>query len=454
MAVPRTAHGGRLRAGRRNIETHPSRCITLLGGGIFDSPTRTTTTPRARSPPSRPVQQPMAQALPSLPPMNAALPRDMIDTRSGVPASGLRNHWYPALASWRLRKAPKAVRLLGEDIVLFRDGGRVHALRDRCPHRGAKLSLGRCLYPGSGTISCPYHGWTFEGGTGRCVAKLVEGPDAPMPRQAAVQAYAVRVHAGVVWVFVGDIEPVPLDDDLPEPLARTDAWHAISNWRTYRCNWRLLIDNLSHDQHAPYLHRHAPELMLQPVFPHAGRITAEPLPDGKGMGHASAGGVSSAVYPGLGRFPPRREWYRVLKPTGRGKEIDPSALQAGSAAVRFRHVTRLPSVALIGRPSGDFYTCRWVVPIDEDRCLLYTFNLDRRRGWLRGLADRAGWLLWWSWAHDWLFSDQDKRVVESITPGSELLSRTDVGVIAWRRFSAAHAHTPAAAKPAAQETAP
>jgi phenylpropionate dioxygenase-like ring-hydroxylating dioxygenase large terminal subunit len=68
---------------------------------------------------------------------------------------------------------------LGEDIVLFRDGGKVYALSERCPHRGARLSQGKCLYPGSGTISCRYHGWTFKGETGRCVAKLMGVPMRP-----------------------------------------------------------------------------------------------------------------------------------------------------------------------------------------------------------------------------------------------------------------------------------
>lgn len=164
----------------------------------------------------------------------------------------MRNYGYPALAGWRLRRRPRRVRLLGEDIVLFRDhDGAVFALADRCPHRGASLSQGKCLYPGAGTISCPYHGWRFSGATGRCVAKLMEGPDAPLPHHAAVKSYPVRELRGVVWVFVGDMAALPLEDDLPECLARPDAWHALSRWRTYHCNWRVLKDNLCHDRHAP-----------------------------------------------------------------------------------------------------------------------------------------------------------------------------------------------------------
>ena len=105
-----------------------------------------------------------------------------------IPPLGLRNYWYPAIARWRLGKKPKAITLLGEKIVLFRDGGKVYALADRCSHRGAPLSMGKCLYPGSGTVSCPYHGWTFDGTTGKLVAKLMEGSDVPLPARCGFWA--------------------------------------------------------------------------------------------------------------------------------------------------------------------------------------------------------------------------------------------------------------------------
>jgi phenylpropionate dioxygenase-like ring-hydroxylating dioxygenase large terminal subunit len=363
---------------------------------------------------------------------------------TGVPELGLRNYWYPALAGWRLRRRPRRVRLLGEDIVLFRDhGGAVFALADRCPHRGASLSQGKCLYPGAGTISCPYHGWTFSGATGRCVAKLMEGPDAPLPHQAAVKSYPVRELRGVVWVFVGDIAAVPLEDDLPECLALPDAWHGLSSWRTYHCNWRILKDNLCHDLHAPFLHRNAPELVFQPIFRHASRISAEPRDDGKGIGYVSRDGITEADYPGLGHFPPPRErWYRVLKPIGRGREIDPDDPAVVKFGVKHRQSSLLPGITLIGRPTGNYFTCRWVVPVDSDTTLYYAFSLFRRRSRCRTLADRLFWIFWLSWVHDWLFSDQDKRILEAVVPGRELLSRSDVGVVAWRRFVRSHARKP------------
>ena len=173
----------------------------------------------------------------------------------------------PALAAWRLRRRPRAVRLLGEDVVLFRDKGGLYALGDRCAHRGARLSQGKCLYPGTATLTCPYHGWTYSGETGGCVAKLMEGPETAIPAEAKVKSYPVREHRGVIWLFVGDMDAVPLEEDLPECLADNDEWHTISTWRTYRCNWRVLNDNLCYDLHAPFVHRNSPELVLQPVFP-------------------------------------------------------------------------------------------------------------------------------------------------------------------------------------------
>jgi nitrite reductase/ring-hydroxylating ferredoxin subunit len=332
--------------------------------------------------------------------------------------------------------------LLGERIVLFRDGGKIYGLADRCPHRGAALSMGKCLYLRSGTITCCYHGWTFDGASGKCVAKLMEGPDAAIPSRAAVKAYAVREFAGFIWVFVGDMPAVPLEEDLPVYLADQAQWHVIANWRTYRCNWRLLMDNLAHDQHAPFLHRTSPELIFQPIFKHATRNSAEPLADGKGIGHVTCDGISSAEYPGLGRFPPPQEaWYRVLKPVGRGKEIDPAEAAATiKYGIKYRHMNVLPSIALIGRPSGDFFTCRWITPIDATTTVLFNFNLFRRRG--RDTLDRLKWLFWMSWAHDWLFSDQDKWVVEAVRAGPELLSQTDVGVAAWRRYALKNARRP------------
>lgn len=371
-------------------------------------------------------------------------PEPNVYKKTGLPETGFRNYWYPVFAAWRLRRKPRTVRLLGIDVVLFRDGGKLYALKDQCAHRGARLSQGKCLYPGSGTLTCPYHGWTYSGDTGRCIAKLMEGSEAVIDGEAQVTAYPVSEHRGVIWLFVGDMEPVPLEEDLPECLTDTDEWHTISTWRTYRCNWRALNDNLCYDLHAPFLHRNSPELILQPVFPFASQVTTTPLPDGKGLGYTARNGVTEANYPGLGHFPPPREaFWRRLRPVGRGQEMDPKTARATEQfGIQFRHMSRLPTVTLVGRPSGDYFMVRWVTPIDAETTLFYSLNAFRRRGTLSTLWDRLAWTVWQSWTHDWVFSDQDKKVVEGVRSNAEQLSRSDAGVVAWRRFMVENARQP------------
>ena len=106
-------------------------------------------------------------------------PSDPDDRRSLIPAKGLREYWYPALPDKAIGwKKPVGLKMLGEDLVFFRGkDGQVKALWDYCPHRGAYLSWGDCFW--KGTVSCPYHGATFDG-SGECVEFITEGPDSKM----------------------------------------------------------------------------------------------------------------------------------------------------------------------------------------------------------------------------------------------------------------------------------
>ncbi|MFT3804657.1 MAG: aromatic ring-hydroxylating dioxygenase subunit alpha [Burkholderiaceae bacterium] len=107
--------------------------------------------------------------------------------------------------------AAMAVRLLGEDLVVWRDGeGRVRAFADRCPHRGAALSMGRVV---DGTIECPYHGWRMRG-DGRCV-RVPAVPAFEPPAHHRACAYEAREAYGLVWVAL--TEPSALDADARVP---------------------------------------------------------------------------------------------------------------------------------------------------------------------------------------------------------------------------------------------
>ena len=107
-----------------------------------------------------------------------------------------RQHWHPVAPADRIGGQPFAARLLGEDLVLWRDAsGALHAWPDRCPHRGAKLSLGRVA---EDRLECPYHGWQFEG-SGRCV-RVPALPAFTPPATHCVPTHEAREHCGLVWV--------------------------------------------------------------------------------------------------------------------------------------------------------------------------------------------------------------------------------------------------------------
>ena len=122
---------------------------------------------------------------------------------------GFRDYWYPVTWSRKVTGKPLAITLGGEKIMLIREAGTVHALHDRCPHRGVPLSheMGTQEFPG--TWTCCYHGWTFDLKTGVLVAAITDGPDSPICGKVAVRTYPVEERLGLVWVFLGDAPNPP-----------------------------------------------------------------------------------------------------------------------------------------------------------------------------------------------------------------------------------------------------
>lgn len=117
--------------------------------------------------------------------------RLLTELQRGTPMGDLlRRYWYPVAAESELRNQPiKAVTLLGERLVLFRDAqGRLGLLPERCPHRGTTLTHGIVDEEG---IACPYHGWKFDR-RGRCLDLPAEPPDSPLLDRVHLQAAQVE----------------------------------------------------------------------------------------------------------------------------------------------------------------------------------------------------------------------------------------------------------------------
>ena len=101
--------------------------------------------------------------------------------------------WYAVALSRAVSRTPHRVLIAGQAFVIFRSGGALRCLTDRCPHRFAPLSLGRVV---ADTIECPYHGWRFDG-SGRC--RAVPGLLEPVPN-VIVPPHAVREANGLVYI--------------------------------------------------------------------------------------------------------------------------------------------------------------------------------------------------------------------------------------------------------------
>ncbi len=142
------------------------------------------------------------------------LPLGTNDLRDRIPVLGLKEYWYPAIrdhaVGWR---KPVFLKMLGEDLCLFRgQSGKVAALTNACPHRGAMLARGTCEFRGH--VACFYHGFVFDE-RGACVAALGEGPNSPMPGKVSARVYPTETRKGVVFVWMGAGKPVPLEESSP-----------------------------------------------------------------------------------------------------------------------------------------------------------------------------------------------------------------------------------------------
>ncbi|WP_273368659.1 Rieske 2Fe-2S domain-containing protein, partial [Alicyclobacillus herbarius] len=119
----------------------------------------------------------------------------------------MRRYWIPVAAEVELeRKWTKKVRILGEDLVLYRDrSGELGLIAERCPHRGASLAYG---IPEQDGIRCPYHGWCFNH-KGECTDQPNEPEDTNFAKKIRVSGYRVEKLGGLIFAYMGP-EPAPL----------------------------------------------------------------------------------------------------------------------------------------------------------------------------------------------------------------------------------------------------
>ncbi|MBV8085812.1 MAG: Rieske 2Fe-2S domain-containing protein [Chloroflexi bacterium] len=163
----------------------------------------------------------------------------------------LREYWMPAVMSDEVAadRDPLRVRLLGEDLIAFRDTqGQVGLIQNNCPHRGASLFFGRNEEDG---LRCVYHGWKFDV-AGRCVDMPNEPAESNFKTKVRARAYPTRERNGVVWAYMGPRSSPP---DLP-----AIEWNVLPADQVYitkrvqECNWAQALEGGIDPSHSGFLH--------------------------------------------------------------------------------------------------------------------------------------------------------------------------------------------------------
>ena len=318
---------------------------------------------------------------------------------------GIANYWHPVMESRALRAGkPKSLFLFGEKIMFLRQSDGIYALKDRCPHRGVPLSLGRQEF--CGTITCGYHGWTFDLKSGELVAALTDGPESAIVGKARVQTYALAERVGMIWLYYGTGTPPPVEAHIPEEMLAADS--VIEARITERPgDWRYAAENGFDESHGKYLHRNS--LMMFFSHPPAYVRTTIGPDDWHWLSRKTTQATLFADYPGLGSWPKKRFW-----------KIFPSVVTVSIA---------LPGVLRVNY--GKWIHFEWYVPTVAGQHRYLQFVVENATG-IGALLFRLRYWLFLRWLFHVQFNDQDAAMVELMQTPPEQLFGPDHALIAWR----------------------
>ena len=181
----------------------------------------------------------------------------------GTPAGELlRRYWHVVAAAAELTEAKpkKRIKILGENLLLYRDkSGNYGLVAENCSHRGVSLYYGFVEPDG---IRCAYHGWKYDA-CGNCIDQPFENPEAGFKTKIQHPAYPVQKLGGLLFAYMGPPEKKPL---LPkwDVLVRQDGGKKIDVCETLRCNWLQAMENSVDPTHTYFLHSHTLKLKGDP----------------------------------------------------------------------------------------------------------------------------------------------------------------------------------------------
>jgi phenylpropionate dioxygenase-like ring-hydroxylating dioxygenase large terminal subunit len=305
---------------------------------------------------------------------------------------GLLGQWYIAAKSVQVKaNAPHGTQVLGRKIVLWRDkSGKVHALEDFCPHRGAPLSRGEVH---EGNIACRYHGITLDGsGT---ILRVPAMPECALEGRKAVESFEVTEAADAIFVYMPSAVK-PKAPPLPLPTEFTDGeWTGFLCASTWDCNYRYALDNLADPMHGCYL-------------------------------HANSFTLAFGAKQDLMKLEKTSDGFIVSRVAQVGENFDWTDMVIRDETMYCRLDIPYPAPA---GPGGPFRIMGYVTPVDALRCRVYFWRLRK----VSGMAREAWRFLYRATLEPrhWNVLEQDREMLENMPNDArkrEMLYQHDVGV--------------------------
>ena len=285
----------------------------------------------------------------------AARPDPLTTTLSGTAGGALmRRYWQPAALVDELDgdRPVVPVRLLGEDLVLFRTAdGALGLMQRACPHRGVDLCRGRLEADG---LRCAFHGWKFDAG-GACTEQPGEPEGSTLHRRIRTTSYPVVERNGIVFAWLGELDasgappPLPALDCLDAPATHVFAFKGL-----WRCNWLQATEIGIDPVHASFLHRFLEDEDAKASYGKQFRDTA---------------GDTDIPMTRLLRECPRPEIRAT--PTAQGQRLV-ATRRLGDGRVHERVTHQLFPHGICIPMSREMNITQWHVPVDDTSCYWYS----------------------------------------------------------------------------------
>ncbi|MGE4595175.1 MAG: aromatic ring-hydroxylating dioxygenase subunit alpha [Gammaproteobacteria bacterium] len=282
-----------------------------------------------------------------------ALSKDVDDeiTRvgPGAPAGEyLRRYWHPVFLSKDLDEQPVAIKILDEELVIFRDkSGNLGLVHKHCPHRQASLEFGMCTDSG---IQCCYHGWHFAAD-----GSILDVPGQPekaadmIKQRVRLGAYPTHEYKGLIFAYMGPIESIP---EFPVyDSFDFENMEMVPYKAPFACNWLQVLDAIVDPIHTAFLHSNVSRVQFSEGFGEVGQMDFFER--------------ESWILGCNTRRVGDNVWLRI------NEVILPNFTQAGSA-----FTADGTKEIFYGRSS---FT-RWVVPIDDETTICYAWANFGERG--------------------------------------------------------------------------